>query len=118
MMLFHTQHAFNPAYVKTGKDWSFRDAALIGSSFISVVPWWFRWATFGIEYHHIHHLSTKVPSCEGPRHPCTLPRTLLATPPPLPPPHSNPTPIGSTIAILSPLDHGPFAASLPREAHS
>lgn len=62
MMLFHLQHAFNPGYVKTGKDWSFRDAALIGSSFISVVPWWFRWATFGIEYHHIHHLSTKVPS--------------------------------------------------------
>lgn len=60
-MLFHMQHAFNPGYVVGAKDWAFKDAALVGSSWLTVVPWWFKWATFGIEYHHIHHLSTRVP---------------------------------------------------------
>ena len=59
--LFHTQHVFNPGYVRTGEAWSFKDAALRGSSLLTIVPWWARWATLGIEYHHIHHLTTKVP---------------------------------------------------------
>ena len=55
LALFHTQHAFNPSYVRAGKDWRFRDAALKGSSFLNVVPWWLRWVTFGIEYHSCDH---------------------------------------------------------------
>jgi omega-6 fatty acid desaturase (delta-12 desaturase) len=60
--LFHLQHVFNPGYVKSGVDWKFHDAALLGSSWITCVPWWASWATFGIEYHHIHHLNSKIPT--------------------------------------------------------
>ena len=26
------------------------------------IPWFLKWATFGIEYHHIHHLTPRIPS--------------------------------------------------------
>ena len=33
---------------------------LKGASYIKV-PWFFRFFTFGIEYHHIHHLNARIP---------------------------------------------------------
>jgi len=57
-MLFHNQHTFNPSYVV--KEWSQRDSGLKGSSFIRI-PWFLKYFFMGIEYHHIHHMYSKLP---------------------------------------------------------
>lgn len=59
MFLFHAQHTFPECVRVKGKD-SFENG-FYGSSFLQV-PWWLRIFTAGIEYHHIHHLSSRVPS--------------------------------------------------------
>eukprot|EP00475_Leptophrys_vorax_P001690 TRINITY_DN1092_c0_g1_i2.p1 TRINITY_DN1092_c0_g1~~TRINITY_DN1092_c0_g1_i2.p1 ORF type:complete len:357 (-),score=51.51 TRINITY_DN1092_c0_g1_i2:105-1130(-) len=60
-LLFHLQHAVNLAY-RVPADSHDRDAAaILGSTYLHV-PLIFKWATLGIEYHHIHHYSTAVPS--------------------------------------------------------
>ena len=59
-MLFHSQHTFNDkSYIKR-ETWKYHDAALLGSSFLQV-PFFLKWFFHGIEYHHLHHLSTKIP---------------------------------------------------------
>ncbi len=35
-------------------------AAYLGSTCL-VVPWWAKWCTLGVEYHHLHHLAPQVP---------------------------------------------------------
>jgi len=60
MMLFHAQHTWEDGYARRAKDWSFSDAAFLGSSFIQV-PYVMRWFLMGIEYHHIHHYDSHVP---------------------------------------------------------
>ena len=59
--LFHTQHSYNPSYVTplSGKYDRF-DASIIGSSLLPI-PAPLNWFTYGIEYHHIHHLTTAIP---------------------------------------------------------
>ena len=59
VFLFHLQHTFPECVRVKGKD-SFENG-FYGSSFLQV-PWWLRVFTAGIEYHHIHHLSSRVPS--------------------------------------------------------
>jgi acyl-lipid omega-6 desaturase (Delta-12 desaturase) len=59
VFLFHLQHTFPECVRVKGKD-SFENG-FYGSSFLQV-PWWMRFFTAGIEYHHIHHLSSRVPS--------------------------------------------------------
>jgi len=59
ILLFHAQHSYNPAY-NVRKGWNRQDSAMRGSSFQTIpalLKWWF----MGIEYHHIHHYTTKVP---------------------------------------------------------
>jgi omega-6 fatty acid desaturase (delta-12 desaturase) len=58
--LFYVQHQFEDAYWQRNDDWSYADAALRGSSFLKL-PEPLGWATGYIGYHHIHHLSSKVP---------------------------------------------------------
>jgi omega-6 fatty acid desaturase (delta-12 desaturase) len=66
VLLFHGQHSYNPptgnqAYVIEKADvWKHSDAAMKGSSLIWIPPL-LRWFTMGIEYHHVHHLSTRIP---------------------------------------------------------
>jgi omega-6 fatty acid desaturase (delta-12 desaturase) len=57
-MLFHNQHTFNPSYVV--KEWSQRNSGIKGSSFIQI-PWFLKYFFMGIEYHHIHHMYSKLP---------------------------------------------------------
>jgi omega-6 fatty acid desaturase (delta-12 desaturase) len=59
---FYCQHTFNPPYViKKNEDWNVKDSGLKGSSFIQIpYPLKYFWA--GIEYHHIHHMNSKIPS--------------------------------------------------------
>jgi len=59
IVLFHLQHSFNPSYV-IREGWNLKDSAMKGSSVLTI-PWFLKWWLMGIEYHHIHHYSTKVP---------------------------------------------------------
>lgn len=60
VMMFHVQHAYEPGYVRGAPEWTKRNAALCGSSRL-VVPAGLSYFTLGIEYHHLHHLCTRVP---------------------------------------------------------
>jgi omega-6 fatty acid desaturase (delta-12 desaturase) len=57
---FHTQHTFNPAYVVENETWKQKESGILGSSFLQV-PFWLKYMTMGIEYHHIHHMNSKIP---------------------------------------------------------
>ena len=57
---FHNQHTYNPSYVKNSEEWKQKDSGLEGSSFIQV-PWFLKYFFMGIEYHHIHHMNSKLP---------------------------------------------------------
>jgi fatty acid desaturase len=59
-MLFHSQHVYNPPYMVTMDKTHPKDSGLKGSSFIHV-PWALTYFTGGIEYHHIHHMNSKIP---------------------------------------------------------
>jgi len=59
--LFSVQHTFPNVYRRRQKAWDYFSNGIIGSSFLQV-PRILRWMTFGIEYHHIHHLNARVPA--------------------------------------------------------
>ena len=59
-MIFHNQHSYNPAYAVKNDTWSQRNSGLIGSSFIQI-PYFLKYFYMGIEYHHIHHMNSKIP---------------------------------------------------------
>jgi omega-6 fatty acid desaturase (delta-12 desaturase) len=58
--LFYIQHQFEEAHWDARSDWSFKEAALHGSSYIDL-PAPMRWFTGGIGVHHIHHLMSRIP---------------------------------------------------------
>ncbi len=60
-MLFTVQHNFEHAYASDTKDWDYDQGAMDGTSFL-VLPRWLNWFTANIGYHHIHHLSAKIPN--------------------------------------------------------
>ena len=60
MALFHSQHVYNPPYMVSIEKYTQKDSGLKGSSFIHV-PWALTYFTGGIEYHHIHHMNSKIP---------------------------------------------------------
>ena len=59
--LFYVQHQFEDVYWGRGDDWDFVDAALKGSSFYKL-PKVLQWFTGNIGFHHIHHLSPRIPN--------------------------------------------------------
>jgi acyl-lipid omega-6 desaturase (Delta-12 desaturase) len=59
--LFYVQHQFEDTYWKAHGDWSFADAALRGSSYLKL-PEVLRFFTANIGFHHIHHLSARIPN--------------------------------------------------------
>jgi omega-6 fatty acid desaturase (delta-12 desaturase) len=59
--LFYVQHQFEDAYWQSGESWSYADAALQGSSFLAL-PRLLHFCTGNIGYHHVHHLSARIPS--------------------------------------------------------
>lgn len=61
VLLFHWQHQVNLGYWVPDQDFDREEAAVKGSTYVDV-PFFLKWGTMGIEYHHIHHLSTIV-SC-------------------------------------------------------
>jgi acyl-lipid omega-6 desaturase (Delta-12 desaturase) len=59
--LFYIQHQFEETYWENTADWSFQAAALEGASFYDL-PRLLHWVTGYIGFHHIHHLSSRIPN--------------------------------------------------------
>jgi omega-6 fatty acid desaturase (delta-12 desaturase) len=59
--LFYVQHQFEDTYWEHGDEWDFTAAALEGSSFYKL-PKILQWFSGNIGYHHIHHLSPRIPN--------------------------------------------------------
>jgi acyl-lipid omega-6 desaturase (Delta-12 desaturase) len=59
--LFYVQHQFEGTYWEHHKDWDFVTAALKGSSFYKL-PKVLQWFSGNIGFHHIHHLSPRIPN--------------------------------------------------------
>ena len=59
--LFYVQHQFEDVYWERGENWDFTAAALEGSSFYKL-PKILQWFSGNIGFHHIHHLSPRIPN--------------------------------------------------------
>lgn len=59
--LFYVQHQFESAYWANRGAWNFERAAVEGSSYYDL-PVLLRWFSANIGYHHLHHMSTRVPN--------------------------------------------------------
>lgn len=58
--LFYIQHQFEDAHWDKRTDWSFHEAAFLGSSYLDLAQP-LRWFTGNIGIHHVHHLASRVP---------------------------------------------------------
>lgn len=59
--LFYVQHQFEDAYWSKDESWDFSMAGIKGSSYFHL-PKVLQWFTGNIGFHHIHHLSPKIPN--------------------------------------------------------
>jgi len=61
IVLFTVQHNFEHSYASDTERWDYYTGALKGSSLL-VLPRWLHWFTADIAYHHVHHLSARIPN--------------------------------------------------------
>ncbi|HEX3835333.1 MAG TPA: fatty acid desaturase [Steroidobacteraceae bacterium] len=61
IVLFTVQHNFEHSYATGCASWDYDTGAIEGTSFL-VLPAWLNFFTANIGYHHIHHLSSSIPS--------------------------------------------------------
>src|ERR1043166_3360450 len=59
--LFYVQHQFEGVYWERGDQWDYTAAGLQGSSFYKL-PRVLQWFSGNIGFHHIHHLSPRIPN--------------------------------------------------------
>ena len=59
--LFYIQHQFEGVYWQRREEWDYAQAALQGSSFYKL-PKLLQWFSGNIGFHHIHHLSPRIPN--------------------------------------------------------
>jgi omega-6 fatty acid desaturase (delta-12 desaturase) len=59
--LFYVQHQFEGVYWERTDEWDYTAAALQGSSYYKL-PKLFQWFSGNIGFHHIHHLSPRIPN--------------------------------------------------------
>ncbi|MBE2269035.1 MAG: fatty acid desaturase [Anaerolinea sp.] len=59
--LFYVQHQYENVYWERHEKWDFVDAALQGSSYYKL-PKILQWFSGNIGFHHIHHLSPRIPN--------------------------------------------------------
>lgn len=59
--MFYVQHQFEGVYWQRNQEWDYTQAALQGSSFYKL-PRLFQWFSGNIGFHHIHHLSPRIPN--------------------------------------------------------
>ncbi len=64
--LFYVQHQFEEVIWSHNDDWDYQEMALRGSSFLKT-PRIIQWFSGNIGFHHIHHLSPKIPNYNLPR---------------------------------------------------
>ena len=84
--LFFVQHQYEDAYWRRDGAWSFDEAALRGSSHYHL-PAVLAWFTANIGVHHVHHLSSRIPTTASAES-CAKSRSL-------PPPAASPSPAAS-----------------------
>lgn len=61
IVLFTVQHNFEHSYASSDEGWCYDHAALHGTSHL-VLPPLLAWFTANIGYHHVHHLSARIPN--------------------------------------------------------
>lgn len=61
LWLFYIQHQFDDVSWERGEVWNYKTAALKGCSFLKLPPV-LQWFTGNIGYHHVHHLSSRIPN--------------------------------------------------------
>jgi acyl-lipid omega-6 desaturase (Delta-12 desaturase) len=59
--MFYIQHQFEDGYWEKHEEWDYTAAALQGSSFYKL-PRILQWFSGNIGYHHVHHLSSRIPN--------------------------------------------------------
>jgi omega-6 fatty acid desaturase (delta-12 desaturase) len=59
--LFYVQHQFRDVLWTKSENWDYKNIALKGSSLFKL-PFILNWFTGNIGYHHIHHLSPRIPN--------------------------------------------------------
>jgi len=59
--MFYVQHQYEETYWEKRETWDYTTAALQGSSFYKL-PRILQWFTGNIGYHHVHHLSSRIPN--------------------------------------------------------
>jgi acyl-lipid omega-6 desaturase (Delta-12 desaturase) len=59
--MLYIQHQYEDTYYMAAGEWSFELAALQGSSYLEL-PRPLAWAVGNANYHHVHHLSAKIPN--------------------------------------------------------
>src|SRR4051812_27246144 len=59
--MLYIQHQYEDTYYMAAGAWQFELAALQGSSFLQL-PRLFAWIVGNANYHHVHHLSAKIPN--------------------------------------------------------
>jgi omega-6 fatty acid desaturase (delta-12 desaturase) len=59
--LFYVQHQFEDVIWTRHKSWDYKEMALNGSSYLKL-PRLLQWFTGNIGFHHIHHLSPRIPN--------------------------------------------------------
>ena len=61
LIIFTVQHNFEHAYASDDENWDYHQAALQGTSYLKL-PTFLNWFTANIAYHHVHHLSARIPN--------------------------------------------------------
>jgi acyl-lipid omega-6 desaturase (Delta-12 desaturase) len=61
VVLFTVQHNFRHSYASDTRHWDYETGAIEGTSFL-ILPRWLNWFTANIGYHHVHHLSARIPN--------------------------------------------------------
>jgi acyl-lipid omega-6 desaturase (Delta-12 desaturase) len=59
--MLYVQHQYEEAYYQAAGEWQFERAALQGSSYLKL-PRVLAWVVGNANYHHVHHLSAKIPN--------------------------------------------------------
>jgi acyl-lipid omega-6 desaturase (Delta-12 desaturase) len=59
--MLYIQHQYEETYYQSSGDWQFELAALQGSSYLEL-PRALAWAVGNANYHHVHHLSARIPN--------------------------------------------------------
>jgi omega-6 fatty acid desaturase (delta-12 desaturase) len=61
ILIFTVQHNFEHSYASENAGWDSDEAVVWGTSFLDLSPWQ-HWFTANIAYHHVHHLSARIPN--------------------------------------------------------